>query len=170
MKKYSLLLAMCIMFGFYGCKKDSNSSNNNNQLTGKWYEQKMEIHESNGTAVEHDTTFTAASFTKDDYFEFTNDMKAVLSQSGDYNIAGKSVATSGGVIDISRAHYNYSINGRQLKLVSTDVFPSNINSAANNYQLDDIVQLDATHLVLHTSYTGPAPFSLISTMYFTKGN
>ena len=156
---------MCITTVFYACKKDSN---NNNQIAGKWYEQKMEIHESNGTAVDRDTTFTAESFTRDDYFQVSADMKAVLSQSGDYNIDGKLIATSGGVIDISQAHYNYSINGGQLKLVSTDFFPSNINSAANNYQLDDIVQLDATHLVLHTNYTGPEPFSLSSTKYFTK--
>jgi hypothetical protein len=170
MKKYTLLLAMCIVLCFYACKKDSNSSKNNNQLTGKWYEQKMEIHLSNGTAVDHDTIFNAASFTKNDYFQFANDMKAVFSQSGDYSITGKAVVTSGGTAVVGLAHFNYSITGKQLKLEQTDTFPSNINNAANNYQLDDIVQLDATHLVLHTNYTGPAPFSLTSTMYFTKGN
>jgi len=168
MKRYTLLLTMCIVLGFYACKKDSNNSNNNNQIAGKWYEQKMEIHESNGTAVDHDTTFNAASFTKDDYFQFTSDMKAVLSQSGDYSFIGKSESISGGTIDLSVTHYNYSIIAGQLKLVSTDFYPSNINDAANRYELDDIIQLDATHLVLHTNYTGPAPFSLTSTMYFTK--
>jgi len=167
MKRYTLLLVMCIVAGFYACKKDSNNGINTNQIAGKWYEQKMEIHMSNGTAVDHDTTFTAASFTKDDYFQFAGDMKAVFSQSGDYNISGKSESISGGSIDISLNHFNYSIIGKQLKLVSTDIFPSTANAAAN-YLLDDIIQLDATHLVLRANYSGPAPFILTSTMYFTK--
>lgn len=170
MKSTYLLIFAALACCLGACKKDNTNGNNSNQITGKWYETKMEIHESNGTAVDRDTIFAAESFTSNDYFRFTGDMKAVFSQSGFYNFTGKSIFTSGGLVTISLAHYNYSINDGQLKLVSTDIYPSNVNGTPNTYQLeDDIVQLDDTHLVLHTHYNGPPPYSLTSTMYFTKG-
>jgi len=165
MKRCTLLLVMFIVPGLYACKKDSN---NNAPIAGKWYENKLEIHMSNGTLANHDTTFTAASFTTDDYFDFNTDGTALFSQSGVYSVTGKSTAVSGNTTVIGLVHYAYSIVDRQLKLIPTDLYPTIANNPPG-YQLEDIVQLDAGHLVLRTTVYNGAPLTLVTTKYFTKG-
>ena len=163
-KSTYLLIVAVVACCLSACKKDSHKG----PITGKWYENKLEIHLSNGTLAAHDTTFTAASFTTDDYFEFNSNGTALFSQSGVYGITGKSEAISGNTTVIGMAHYNYSIVDGQLKLIPTDLYPTTANLTPG-YQLEDIVQLDANHLVLRTTVSNGAPFSLITTMYFTKG-
>ena len=164
--KYLPLLAAAIVLCFSACKRGGYSGPN--QIVGKWYESKLEIHASNGTAVDRDTTFTPASFTKDDYFQFTSDKKAVFSQSGIYTITGKAIAISGGTIDIALAHYTWSVADATLTLNDTDRFPSMEYLSGSTQRVETIVQLDATHLVLNTTYSPGQPLSLTTTSYFTK--
>jgi hypothetical protein len=165
--KYLPLLTAVIILCFNACKKDSNGGSN--QIVGKWNESKLEIEVANSTPVARDTTFTATSFTKDDYFQFTSDKKATFSQSGIYSITGKAIAISGGTVDIGLAHFTWSIAGAALTLNVTDRFPLTQNANGPTSKTQTIVQLDATHLVLRvTDYSGQ-PLGLTTTSYFTKG-
>jgi len=165
--KYLSLVAAAMVLCFNACKKDDNSVRN--QIVGKWYQNKLVLHLSNGTAVDRDTTFTAASFTKDDYFQFTSDKKAVLSQSGGYGVTGKFTSTINGVPVAGLTHYTWTVAGDTLTLDDIDRNPSTEYLTASPYQAETIVQLDATHLVLSTTYYSGQPLSLSTTSYFTKG-
>jgi hypothetical protein len=151
------------------CKKDNNNSQSA-KIVGKWQETKLNIHESNGTAVDHDTTFTGNSFTASDYIQFNMDKTAAVSQSGIYGITGKSEAIDGGTIKIAVNEYTYSIADSTLTLKSQFLHPTSSNGGTADFETEIITQLDATHLVLHTHtyYYSPAPFSHSETAYFIK--
>ena len=166
MKKY-IPLAIVALLCISSCKK--GSVNPDTGIIGKWYETKLILHTSGGTAVDHDTTFTAESFTKNDYYLFTGDKKAVYSQSGFYSYAGKSVIWGLAGLDSGLSHYTWSIADSTLTLNNTDRNPST-EYAGTTYSEQAIVQLDANHLVLRTLYFNPAPFNYTTTSYFTKGN
>jgi hypothetical protein len=163
MKKHYLLAIFCIVLGFAACKK--NNTRPANPIIGKWYETKLTIHESNGTAVDHDTTFMGNSFTASDYVQFDADKTAAVSQSGIYTITGKGQAISGGTIDVSLINYTYEISDSTLTLMPVLRHPTN-GSGGNG--MESIVQLDATHLVLRTYYYSPLPFSHSETAYYIK--
>ena len=124
----------------------------------------------NGNNVIHDTIFTSEAFTKDDYFQFTGDNKAVFSQSGVYGFTGKSLATSGGLIDIGTAHYTWAVADSTLLLNNTDRNPSTEYLPNQIETKQIIVQLDEKHLVLRNLYLGDGSFNLTGISYFTKGN
>ncbi|SHM50303.1 hypothetical protein [Mucilaginibacter sp. OK098] len=146
------------------CKKDNNNSQSA-KIVGKWQETKLNIHESNGTAVDRDTTFPGNSFTTSDYIKFNTDKTAAVSQSGIYTITGKGHAVSEGTIDVSLINYTYEVSDSTLTLMPVLRHPTN-GSGGNG--MESIVQLDATHLVLRTYYYSPAPFSHSETAYFIK--
>jgi len=163
MKKHYLLIILCIVAALAACKK--NNTTPANTIVGKWQESKLTIHESNGTAVDHDTTFTGNSFTASDYVQFNSDKTAAISQSGIYTITGKGQATNGGTIDVSLISYTYAISDATLTLMPALRHPTN-GSGGNG--MESIVQLDATHLVLRTNYYSPLPFTHSETAYYVK--
>lgn len=166
--KYLTLIAAMTIICLYACKKDSKSRPN--QIIGKWYESKLNLHLSNGTAVDHDTTFTAGAFTKDDYFQFTSDKKGVFSQSGAYSVTGKSNPNINSLATAGLTHFTWSVADSTLTLNNNDRNTTTEYLAGPTYLVETIVQLDPTHLVLRTTYYPGQPMSsLITTSYFTKG-
>lgn len=168
MKKYIPLAVGAIVLCLNACKKENFS--NSDRIVGKWYETKLELQSRNGNTLINDTTFTAETFTKADYFQFTRDNKAVFSQSGIYGFTGKSLATSGGTVDIATAHYTWSVADSTLALNDTDRNPSTEYLSTQIETKQTIVELDANHLVLRNKELGDGPFNLTAISYFTKGN
>ena len=165
MRKHYLTAILCVVLGLTACKKNNTSPTN--AIVGKWYESKLTIEQNNGTATVHDTTFTGDAFTSADYFQFDKDNSATFSQSGVYTITGKGKAISGGTIDISVMRYTYKISDSTLALTPALLHPTN---GSGGDGIERIVQLDATHLVLRTSFYSPGPYGLTQTAYFTKEN
>lgn len=163
MKKYYLLAILSTVVAFTACKK--NNTKPANTIVGKWQESKLIIHESNGTAVDHDTAYAGNSFTVSDYVQFNSDKTAAVSQSGIYTITGKGQATSGGTTDVSLISYTYAISDSTLTLMPVLRHPTN-GSGGNG--MESIVQLDATHLVLRTNYYSPLPFTHSEIAYYVK--
>ncbi|MEO6977825.1 MAG: hypothetical protein ABI113_05575 [Mucilaginibacter sp.] len=175
MKKYTLLLTMCIVLGFYACKKD-NAAVNSGKLAGKWHETKLNLHETNGGVAARDTTFKSDSFTDLDFYQFNSDKTAVISRSGNFYFGGKAIVLNADVLFDFVTHYTYSVADSTVALKVTDVpVEFSINSNGEPYnQSQTIVQLDANNLVLRTTYTNMAPGpnavtpTLVTTRYFTR--
>lgn len=166
MKKDFLLLAVAVLLCLGSCKKEAKAPNMG--IIGKWYETKLVLHEQTGTAASHDTMFTATAFTKDDYCQFMDDKKAIFSQSGIYSFTGKAAIWGIAGLNAGVSHYTWSVTDSTLKLTSTDIFPSAQSANSIDYQLQTIVQLDESHLVLKMAYYDNPSFTFTATSYFTK--
>ncbi|MCO5945693.1 hypothetical protein [Mucilaginibacter flavidus] len=175
MKRYTLLLAMCIAIGFYGCKKDIGSVSSG-ELVGKWHQTKLNLHETIGSTVVHDTTFMEDSFTSADFYQFNIGKTATISKSGNFGFGGKIIAINADVLFDWVTHYTYSVADSTLTLKVTDI-PAQITINSNGLpynQSPTVVQLDNSHLVLRNVYNynpasaGQAPSALTTTLYFTR--
>ncbi|MES2112643.1 MAG: hypothetical protein V4577_28070 [Bacteroidota bacterium] len=167
MTRNYISLTILVLLCLSSCKKEAKTPKT--AIIGKWYENKLVLHTSGNTGVDHDTTFTAGAFTKNDYYQFTGNQKAVFSQSGVYGYTGKSLIWGAAGMITGVSHYTWSIADSTLTLNYTDANPATEYSGTT-YSGQTIIQLDAHHLVLRTQYFSPGPFNLTTTSYFTKGN
>lgn len=170
--KYLLLVATGMLCSLAACKK-SGDSRANSRLIGKWYENKLVLHQITGSNTSMDTTFTSESFTNQDYFQFNADNTAVISKSGTFSFSGKAIVEHANQPFDFVNHYTYSIRDSLITMTLTDRVPVTWTNAAGSFTtIQSIVQLDAGHLVMHTDIVpqGPTtyPTGLISTAYFTK--
>jgi len=176
MKRFYLHVLVCLLAAFTACKKDSGTFNTG-ELVGKWHETKLNLHQTTGNVVIKDTTFTEDSFTDVDFYQFNSDKTAVISKSGNFSFAGKSIILNADVLFDFVTHYTYSAADTTLALTVIGI-PADItlNSNGEPYnQLRTIVQLDSNHLILRTLYDYSSPPSasqglqvLTKTTYFTK--
>ena len=175
MKKYTLLLTMCVMFGFYACKKDIGAVNSG-ALVGKWHQTKLNLHETIGSTVVHDTTFLGDSFTDADFYQFTSGKTATISRSGNFYFGGKVIVLNADVLFDFVTNYTYSVADSTVSFKVTDIptqFTINSNGEPYN-ESQAIVQLDANNLVLRYTYTNMAPGpgavapTLVTTRYFIR--
>jgi len=175
MKRYTLLLAMCIVLGFYACKKDSGAVSSG-ELVGKWHQTKLNLHETSGAVVTRDTTFTSENFTDLDFYQFNAGKTATISKSGNFGFGGKIIVLNADVLFDWVTHYTYSVADSTVSFKVTDIpvqFTINSNGEPYN-QSQTIVQLDGNNLVLRYTYTNMAPGpgavtpTLVTTRYFTR--
>jgi len=175
MKKYYLLVVLGLLMALTACKKDIGSVSSG-ELVGKWHQTKLNLHETIGSTVVHDTTFLEDSFTSADFYQFSAGKTATISKSGNFGFGGKIIVLNADVLFDFVTHYTYSVADSTLSLKVTDI-PAQytINSNGEPYnESQTIVQLDANNLVLRYTYTNMAPGpgaiapTLITTRYFTK--
>lgn len=175
MKRYTLLLTMCIAIGFYGCKKDIGTVSSG-ELVGKWHQTKLNLHETISSTVVHDTTFMEDSFTSADFYQFSAGKTATISKSGNFGFGGKIIVINADVLFDWVTHYTYSVADSTLTLKVTDIpaqFAINSNGEPYN-ESQDIVLLNANNLVLRYTYTNMTPGpnavtpTLVTTRYFTR--
>jgi len=175
MKKYTLLLTMCTVLGFYACKKDIGSVSSG-ELVGKWHQTKLNLHETIGGTVVHDTTFMEDSFTSADFYQFSAGKTATISKSGNFGFGGKIIVINADMLMDWVTHYTYSVADSTLTLEVTDI-PAPITISSNGLpynQSPTVVQLDNSHLVLRTAYNInsasaiQAATTLTTTLYFTR--
>jgi len=175
MKRYTLLFAMCALLGFYSCKKDIGTVSSG-ELVGKWQQTKLNLHETIGNTVVHDTTFMQDSFTSADFYQFNAGKTATISKSGNFGFGGKIIVINADVLYDWVTHYTYSVADSTVSFKVTDIpaqFTINSNGEPYN-ESQDIVQLDANNLVLRYTYTnlvpGPSAVTptLVTTRYFAR--
>jgi len=177
MKKiYQLYTVALVIVMFSACHKDKNILQSN-PIVGKWQETKLNFHITVGNTTNADTTFTSAAFTTADYYQFNSDHSAIISQSGNFGITGKTTTIQGGSAYIWLNHYSYSTVGKILNLVLTDAVPQTLNGNVITTSPSTIVQVDNTHLILQNSFyyiSTPqgtnGPIQQTTTAYFTKTN
>jgi len=173
MKNIIRIVIIGSFIAFLGsCKKD-NSDLANNQLAGKWYENKLVLHQITGTNTSNDTTFTSADFTTDDYFQFNANSTAVISKSGTFSFSGKSTVELANKLYDFVTHYDYTIKDSLITMTQTDVIPTPLGGGNNPItRIESIVQLDANHLVMHIDMVPQNeltyPSGLTTTAYFTR--
>lgn len=176
MKKPYLFIIVSLVAGLAGCKK--NNANPQSEIVGKWFETKLTISEASNGHTTRDTAFAGGDFTPADYYLFNNDNTALISQSGVYNVTGKSMAVIGGAAPLATTEYKYQLTDSTVLLNAVFIHPTN-GSNATQYSLNEtIVQLDAAHLVLRSTYsylyrgTTPGdvayPINVTTTAYFIK--
>ena len=175
MKKYYLLVVLGLLMALTACKKDIGSVSSG-ELVGKWHQTKLNLHETIGSTVVHDTTFLEDSFTSADFYQFSAGKTATISKSGNFGFGGKIIVLNADVLFDFVTHYTYSVADSTLSLKVTDI-PAQytINSNGEPYnESQTIVQLDANNLVLRYTYTnmepGPGAIAptLITTRYFIR--
>ena len=173
MKKYTLLLTMCTVLGFYACKKDIGSVSSG-ELVGKWHQTKLNLHETIGSTVVHDTTFMEDSFTSADFYQFSAGKTATISKSGNFGFGGKIIVINADVLMDWITHYTYGVADSTLTLKVTDI-PAQITINSNGLpynQSPTVVKLDNSHLVLRNAYNyssaGSTASTLTTTLYFTR--
>lgn len=178
MKKCTLLLTMCIVLGFYACKKD-NVTINSGKLIGKWHQTKLNLRQTIGNTFIKDTTFAGDNFTDLDFYQFNSDKTAVISKSGNFTFEGKYIILNADRLFDFVTHYTYSVADSTVAMKVTGI-PAQIKANSNGLPFDQsptIIQLDNSHLILRNVYdynysTSPsavaAKVSLITTSYFTK--
>ena len=176
MKKHYLNLITCLLIALTGCKNE-NGPLQISEITGKWQQTKLNLHQTDAQTVVHDTTFTATDFTSLDFFQFNRDKTAVISKSGNFSFAGKFIALQAIYISDWVTHYTYSIADSTLTFNNTDGI-TNAQIAFPFIKSKSIIELDARHLVLRTVYDSSYPTTpniqgnflagLVTTAYFTK--
>ena len=168
--KLPLMFASMLML-VVACKKNSDNTPNN-PLVGKWYENKLVLHEITGTNTFRDTTFTSADFTADDYFQFNPNSTAVISKSGTFSFSGKATIEQANKLYDFVTHYNYTIKDSLITMTQTDVAPTALGGDNSFTRIESVVQLDANHLVMHIDIIPQSsttyPSGLTTTAYFTK--
>jgi hypothetical protein len=170
--KYLLLIGTGVALCLNACKKNDDYSSNG-QLVGKWYENKLVLHEITGTDTFRDTTFTSADFTTDDYFQFNPNSTAVISKSGTFSFSGKSTVELANKLYDFVTHYNYKIKDSLITMTLTDPVPTALTGSDNSItRIESVVQLDANHLVMHIDIIPQSsttyPPGVTTTAYFTK--
>jgi len=176
MKKYYVNIALGLLMALTACKKE-NGTINSGELVGKWHQTKLNLHETSGNVVLHDTTFLSDSFTDLDFYQFTSGKTATISKSGNFGFGGKIIVLNADVLFDFVTHYTYSVADSTLSFKVTDIpaqFTINSNGQPYN-QSPIIVQLDNNHLVLRAQYSynymATVPQALVgltTTAYFTK--
>jgi hypothetical protein len=175
MKKNYLAVALGLLMALTACKKDIGTVNSG-ELVGKWHQTKLNLHETIGSTVVHDTTFMEDNFTSADFYQFSAGKTATISKSGNFGFGGKIIVLNADVLFDWVTHYTYSVADSTVSFKVTDIpaqFAINSNGEPYN-ESQDIVQLDANSLVLRYTYTNMAPGpnavapTLVTTRYFTR--
>ena len=175
MKKYCLPLAAFLLLALTACKKNSGEIKAAG-IPGKWQQTKLELRQTDDQGMVHDTVFKSANFTTNDFYQFNGDKTAIISKSGNFSFAGKSIVINANQISDWVTHYTYSIAADTvLNLNPTDQI---INPGNSYLQKQQIIQLDNSHLVLRSVYSyywgttyniaGSKLTGIIATSFFTK--
>lgn len=175
MKKYFLPLAASMLLAIASCKKNSGGIKMAD-IPGKWQQTKLELRQTNDNGTVHDTIFKSANFTANDFYQFNTDKTAVISKSGKFSFAGKSIVINSNQISDWVTHYTYSVAADTvLNLNPTDQV---VNPGDSYLQNQTIIQLDNSHLVLRSVYSyyfgttynieGSKATGIIAISYFTK--
>ncbi|MDF2433203.1 MAG: hypothetical protein JWP44_2834 [Mucilaginibacter sp.] len=168
--KCLLILLAALLPNLYSCKKDNTAVTNSSLIEGKWFVNKIVIHQALFTVVNgnKDTTYTGSAFNTNDYFQFNSNHTAVESFSAEFTISGKTTITDGAGHSVAGGNsFKYSIAGSILTLTSTLIVPQ-FSDTSTGPATEAIIQLDANNLVLRRVQVGLETSTTTDT-YYTRG-